>query len=166
MLIEYKSPNLETYRDNCVSVFLAGSIEMGAASPWHDEVIEYLKTSVYRNVDVFNPRRTDWDDSWKQTSKDKNFKEQVNWEIDHIDSSEFIFFNIENDTKSPITLLELGYVCKNKNKTIVVCCGDKFWRRGNVEVMCERNNIMLFDDFSKALGFLSYTINSSDLIIG
>ena len=39
-------------------------------------------------------------------------------------------------TRSPISLLELGLCARSKK--IVVCCPGGFWRRGNVEMVCER----------------------------
>ena len=42
------------------TVFLAGSIEMGAAWDWQKYVEKKLKKE---NITLFNPRRDDWDSS-------------------------------------------------------------------------------------------------------
>jgi hypothetical protein len=47
--------------------------------------------------------------------------------------------------------MELGLVA-NTNKRINVVCDDDFWRRGNIEVICERYNIPLYNSLS---GFLN-----------
>ena len=44
---------------------------------------------------------------------------------------------------SPISLLEL--VKDSKDKKLMVCCPLGFWRRGNVEVTCDRYGIPLVD---------------------
>jgi hypothetical protein len=51
------------------------------------------------------------------------------------------------DTKSPITLLELGLA--SRSGRLVVCCPAGFWRRGNVEVVCARHGVRVVDDLSK-----------------
>jgi hypothetical protein len=62
-----------------------------------------------------------------------------------------VFIYLDPNTKSPISLLELGLVAERD--TAVVCCPDGFWRKGNIEIVCERENIPLFDDFDYALAF-------------
>ncbi len=57
-MIEFKAP--ERLYD-VKSIFLAGSIEMGKATPWQDKLVSDLSDS---NVVIYNPRRTDWDENW------------------------------------------------------------------------------------------------------
>ena len=42
-----------------------------------------------------------------------------------------------------ITLLELGLFARSGK--LIVCCPDGFWRKGNVEVVCARYNVLLLD---------------------
>jgi hypothetical protein len=130
------------------SIFLAGSIEMGAAEEWQVKATKYFEKD---KVLVMNPRRDSWDSSWKQTIHNPKFKEQVTWELDMIDHASVVFIYLDPNTKSPISLLELGLVAERD--TAVVCCPDGFWRKGNIEIVCERENIPLFDDFDYALAF-------------
>jgi len=61
-----------------VRVFLAGSIEMGVAEHWQDEVAqELLKLELPhdKRLVIANPRRKDWDSSWKQDINDAKFFE-------------------------------------------------------------------------------------------
>lgn len=116
------------------SIFLAGSIEMGKAEDWQKAAIKLL--DVNDNV-IFNPRRPDWDSSW--TKDDPRFVEQVNWELNALDKAEFILMYLQPSTLSPITLLELGlYASSGK---IHIICEDPFWRKGNVDIVCKRNDI-------------------------
>lgn len=123
------------------SVFLAGSIEMGAAEDWQSTAIRELTevTSV-----IYNPRREDWDNSWKQDISDPQFNVQVNWELEMLDKSDFVIFYFDPKTKSPITLMELGYMVRKGN--VYVCCPEGFWRKGNVDIICERNGITMIND--------------------
>lgn len=114
-------------------VFLAGSIEMGAAENWQDRIAELLKdTDGY----ILNPRRDDWDSSWEQSIDNTQFFNQVSWELKAMELADRILMYFDPATKSPISLMELGMYCAS-NK-LVVCCPDGFWRKGNVDVVCER----------------------------
>ena len=142
-----------------VSVFLAGSIEMGSAPPWQDELIEKVNKSrnAASRASFFNPRRTDQDSSQKQSIEDTRFLEQVSWELDNLEKSDAVFFFFSGETKSPITLMELGYVLglqKYIKRKIIVCCESDFQKRGNTEVMCNRHRIHLYDKIEYAIGDL------------
>jgi len=114
-----------------VSIFLAGSIEMGAAINWQTYVIEKLKDL---DVTILNPRRDDWDNSWVQSIDNAQFREQVKWELEAMERADAIVIYFDKDTKSPITLLELGLFARSGN--LVVCCPEGFWRKGNVDIVC------------------------------
>ena len=60
--------------------------------------------------------------------------------------------NICGDSKSPITLLELGI--HSKENKLIVFCPDSFYRFDNVKVTCERYDVPLIstkkiEDFVK-----------------
>ncbi len=128
---------------------------MGKSDDWQKDFSEKLDEF---DIDIYNPRRTDWDSSWKQSIENKNFSDQVNWELDHIDKSDIVVFNFLGDSQSPITLMELGYVVQS-DKQIIVLCGEKFWRKGNIEIICDRNNIPLFTDEDKFIEYLKYILS-------
>lgn len=131
---EIKAPNkVENAR---MHLFLAGSIEMGAAEKWQEKVTAALKEY---NVTVLNPRRDDWDSSWVQSIDNAQFKEQVDWELSAMQLSDTIAMYFDPATKSPITLLELGLYARTGK--LVVCCPDGYWRKGNVDVVCNRYNV-------------------------
>jgi hypothetical protein len=136
------------------SLFLAGSIEMDTAEKWQDEVIkEFSNDKKYSQLRIFNPRRKEGDSSWEHDINSKNFYEQVTWELDALDESEVIAMYFDPNTKSPISLMELGLyaestMSKHRGKgKLVVCCPEGFWRKGNVDIVCQRYNIPVFSDW-------------------
>lgn len=133
------------------SIFLAGSIEMGAAENWQDKVIRILEENEF-TVTIFNPRRDSWDSSVEQRESNPEFNHQVNWEQNRLEESKIIFMYFDPNTKSPISLLELGQFASSGK--MIVCCPDGFWRKGNVEVICSRYNIPLYNDLDSAIGRL------------
>lgn len=64
------------------SVFLAGSIEMGSADNWQSAMASALAD---QDGAVLNPRRDEWDPSWRQSIQEPEFREQVEWELDGLD---------------------------------------------------------------------------------
>ena len=142
-----KAPDSITNETN--AVFLAGSIEMGKAVDWQQEIEDKLKDF---DVTLFNPRRDDWDSSWEQTIDNPDFKEQVEWEMNSMDKAKKIVFYMDEKTKSPITLLELGLHASSGK--CCVYCPDGFWRKGNVEVVCDRFNIPMVDDIDGLIKFI------------
>jgi len=138
------------YNSSLMSVFLAGSIEMGLAEDWQSKIETRFKD--YDEVVFFNPRRDDWDSSWEQDENNPQFNHQVNWELDRLEESDIIFMNFDPNTKSPITLMELG--AYGTVKEIIVCCPPGFYRRGNVKIFCSRNNILFFNNIEDAIGSL------------
>jgi hypothetical protein len=145
-----KCPSTEASA-NKISIFLAGSIEMDTAINWQRSVEEFI--SEYDiPVTIYNPRRDQWDNSWSQSMDDENFSEQVNWELDKIEASDYVLIHFVPGTRSPISLLELGHL-GDKKKAIVSCHSD-FWRSGNVHIFCKRNNIPCFESLDSAVSHL------------
>ena len=122
------------------SIFLAGSIEMGKAVDWQSAVTNALS---YLPITVLNPRRDDWDNSWEQDISNAQFKEQVDWEMDHLSKADVIALFLQPGTMSPISLMELGMHAADGK--MVVCCPPGYWRRGNVQVVCQRYGIPLVE---------------------
>ncbi len=133
-MIEVKAPESRGMTE-FPTIFLAGSIEMGNAEPWQKKIVEAMSD---KHVVFYNPRRDDWDSSWKQDIKNSQFREQVEWELEAQEDADVIIMYFDPNTKSPITLLELGLFAK---KPMVVCCPEGFWRKGNVDIVCKRYNI-------------------------
>lgn len=123
-------------------VFLAGSIEMGKADDWQTLLADRL-LAVDPTLVVANPRRKDWDSSWEQSIDNAQFNEQVTWELDHLEKAELVVFHFQPGTQSPITLLELGkHLARPDAATsTLVSCGQGFWRKGNVDIVCQRAGV-------------------------
>ena len=126
-MIEIQAP-IESEETDQLTVFLAGSIEMGVAEHWQDRIVR---------------DRDDWDSSWKQTIDDPQFNEQVTWELEHLERADLIVMYFDPSTKSPITLLELGLFAQEA--AMIVCCPDGFWRKGNVDIVCKHYGVAQVD---------------------
>lgn len=122
------------------SVFLAGSIELGIAEDWQAYVENKLAEI---DILIFNPRREDWDSSWTQHKGDAHFRQQVEWELNALEHADVIAMYFAPSTKSPVSLLELGLFAHTDK--LIVCCPDGFWRKGNVDIVCEKYSIMQVD---------------------
>ncbi len=109
---------------------------------------------------ILNPRRDNWDSSWKQSISNPKFCEQVNWELDAIENSDIIAMYFDPSTKSPITLMELGLIIGRDliYQNLLVCCPDGFYRKGNVEILCKRNNIQLYHDYDSFIDNLTLLV--------
>lgn len=119
-------------------LFLAGSIDMGGAPDWQEEVIKGVADL---DVAVLNPRREAWDSSWRQSIDEPMFREQVEWELDGLERADLVAVYFAPSGPAPITLLELGLFARSGK--LVVCCPDGYWRKGNVEIVCARFGIPL-----------------------
>ena len=129
------------------SFFLAGSIEQGKAENWQ---VSLAKTLDCMGFDVFNPRRKEWDSSWEQSYNNPQFYQQVNWELSNLEKADNIVFYFDPITISPITLFELGLaVATNYTTNIYVICPDGYFRKGNIEVICDKYNICLFNSIQQ-----------------
>ena len=129
-----------------LSIFLAGSIEMGIAEDWQSKIEKELDGL---DVTIYNPRRDSWDSSWVQSIHNEQFREQVEWELDHLDKSDVIVMYFDENTKSPISLLELGlYASSGK---MIVYCPEGFWRKGNVDIVAQRYDIRQVNSFNELL---------------
>jgi len=142
-------------------IFLAGSIEMGLATQWQNTFIRALndttsKRNVYDTYTFLNPRRSDWDSEWKQGIEEPQFYQQVTWELDALDKATHIVMFLEPGTKSPISLLELGlYAATGK---LLVVCPEGFWRKGNVDIVCNRYGVLQFPNLDSVVEYLAAEI--------
>ncbi len=152
-----KAPNEFYPSEYTRIIFLAGSIEQDTAEKWQEDLSNYIKEIDNKDSLILNPRRDEWDASIEQRSRNEDFSNQVNWELDGIESANHIIFYFDKNTKSPITLLELGMVSQMEDiSNIWVICPEGYWRKGNVEIMCERYDMELFHSMEEFKEFLKY----------
>jgi hypothetical protein len=144
MAIIYKAPEdtFDTKYEHMPRIFLAGSIDMGKAENWQQRLERELEDY---DVIICNPRRDDWDSTWVQSINNPQFNEQVTWELENIESADLIVFYFDPAGQAPITLMELGLVA-GLGLSAIVCCPDGYWRKGNVEMICDRWGITLYSN--------------------
>lgn len=161
-MITITAPNDETkllrdmdFHKEYPTIFIAGSIEEGKAERWQEKVISKLENLIPDNGFIFNPRRVGF-------NKDKDMEEQVLWEIYHLKIADYVFMYFDINTKSPISLFELGMLSQRGPKSVVVCCPDGFWKKENVDIVCKRYGISLFTDIDEAIACLINKVNNKD----
>lgn len=152
--MELKPPNpiIPTVNHFDAVVFLAGSIEQGAAEKWHTQVIEGVG-EIKRQVLYLNPRRDEWDAAWKQEKNDPNFRAQVDWEREGLGTCDIAFFYFQPGTLSPVSMLELGEFLALGTVPVVVC-PQGFWRKGNVDIICEDYGAKVFETLEEGIAAL------------
>lgn len=134
-----------------MTVFVGGSIEMGAAREWQAEVIER-----YRDVEdllLLNPRRTQWNPTWTQDPSNAELKQQIQWELNGIEKADTVLLYFQAGTMSPITLLELG-ICLGSGKLTIVVCEEGFHREANVHWTCDYFGVEVFKTLEAGLAVL------------
>ena len=149
------APNVPTSKTG-LSIFLAGSIEMGKAEDWQSRVINELDAFEGYFCTIFNPRRPDWDDSWEQSIDNPKFREQVEWELNHLKQADIIALYLAPGTVSPISLLEFGLYAKSGK--LILCCPKGFERKGNVDIVAQRYLIPVFETFEPFIGEIKRNI--------
>jgi hypothetical protein len=146
----FKPPMNISERDfKCPSVFLAGSIENNTAIDWQRDMSKYFELIGYN---IFNPRRDDYDTTLEQKITNSNFYQQANWELNALETADIILMYFDPNTKSPISLLELGLFATSGKLHVI--CEYPFWRKGNVDIVCNKYNIPMYenlDEFKKWL---------------
>jgi hypothetical protein len=136
---------------------------MGKAVDWQSELTRALE---HLPVTILNPRRDDWKEGWVQDISNKQFKEQVDWEMDHLNKADVIALYFQPGTLSPISLLELGMHAADSSiggtgKKLVVCCPDGFWRRGNVQIVCQRYGVPLVETREELIEQVKEKLNAA-----
>jgi hypothetical protein len=121
-------------------VFLGGTIDDGKSINWQSELIGELNScDTVHPIIVYNPRRSEWPSSDDHSEIDK----QIKWELSHLERADLIVMNILGNSKSPISLMEIGLFAR-ENKLLVFCPKD-FYRYDNVRVVCGSYGVPLFE---------------------
>lgn len=147
---------------NSKTVFLAGTIDNGNSEDWQQATFDYLQDTA---VTFMNPRREHWHPDTEQTISNPEFNHQVNWELNNIRDADIIFCFIGANSKSPITLMELGWLSGHNQYSTpiptIIVCEPKFWRKGNVEILASRTpNFFLYSDMNSGLTHLRKKLNN------
>ena len=122
---------------------------MGNSEDWQAKVSKELKNE---KVILLNPRRDDWNTAWKPVKEEPEFRKQVEWELNALEKADYIIMFFGKDSKSPISLLEMGLYAKSGK--LLVICPDGFWRKGNVDITAEKYGVKQFDSIENVLDYL------------
>jgi len=133
-----------------MAIFLAGSIDNGIAPDWQKKVLEALGE---HNIMLMNPRRKDW----SQNAGPEEVQKQVKWELEALEYADLILMYIAKGSKAPISLLELGLHAKEER--LVLAVDPAYYRRVNVEVVCGKYNIPLYETLEELIKHVKSNIN-------
>lgn len=152
----YQAPQMVEADHRLPRLFLGGSIENGKASDWQSALTKVIEVEwTGDDVVVLNPRRLNWDPTLELSMANEMFRVQVVWELSEIESADAVLMNIEPGTMSPISLMELGFLGGQNYIGVlnrcVVCCPEGFWRKGNVDVFCDRYHIPVVNTTTELL---------------
>lgn len=138
--------------DRYFKIFLAGTIDNGECEDWQYDLycklfmrIEPIVIStgeVYCNrkeydINLYSPRRN----NWNPESTIEDIENQIKWEQDKLDKADLIVMVLQDNSKSPISLLELGLY--GPSGKLICFCTKNFYRYNNVKLTCEKYNIPL-----------------------
>ena len=123
---------------NPFRIFLAGTIDNGDSTDWQQELINTINgVELRRPTSIYNPRREEWPSSDDHREIDR----QIEWELSHLEKADLIVMNILANSKSPISLMELGLFAREGR--LMVFCPKTFYRYDNVRNVCKRYEVPL-----------------------
>jgi len=126
---------MNTIYPDSKTVFLAGTIDNGNSFNWQENIIYRCKDL---DITFYNPRRKEWTNNPTQSQ----LEYQIKWEQEHLDNADIIVMCLLDESKSPISLLELGLYAQSGK--LIVFCNPAFYRYTNVELTCQKYNIPLY----------------------
>lgn len=120
-LVEHKPPHKKIYKLDYTRhrVYLAGSTK---GDNWQRRFVKEMSDL---DVDVFNPRSV--------------VDGQYGWEVDHLNIATVIALYFDPSDPSPSGLLTLGMYAKTDR--LIVCCPKTFYKKDDVDIICEREDI-------------------------
>ena len=124
-------------------VFLAGTIDMGRSSDWQAALVARFRDSIGGRWLFFNPRRREFHASPAE------MEYQVAWELAHLEAADLIVMNLLGDSRSPISLLEMGLYARSGK--LFVACSPDYYRYDNVRITCRRYGVPLYDSLTALL---------------
>ena len=157
----------------CASTLRASLSAANTTNNWRDHLFHHLRSALDRptavrdnnssSISVFNPERTDWDETWVDSPQDRRFAEQVAWELAAQRRCHMLVFYFEAEAKGTVSLLELGMALGRKEsssssgragKEIFVCCEPAYWKMGNVCLACDEAGVSVYSTYEGMVGAL------------
>ena len=124
-------------------VFLDGTIDMGRSADWQAALVARFRDSIGGRWLFFNPRRREFHASPAE------MEYQVAWELAHLEAADLIVMNLLGDSRSPISLLEMGLYARSGK--LFVACSPDYYRYDNVRITCRRYGVPLYDSLTALL---------------
>lgn len=134
--------------DRYFKIFLAGTIDNGESEDWQKGVYhslfwmiepliitygqDYVTPPGKYDVVMYSPRRSDW----KEDATVEDIENQIRWEQDKLEKADLIVMVLQDNSKSPISLLELGLY--GREGKLICFCTKNFYRYTNVKLTCEK----------------------------
>ena len=122
---------------------LPGTIDMGRSSDWQAALVARFRDSIGGRWLFFNPRRREFHASPAE------MEYQVAWELAHLEAADLIVMNLLGDSRSPISLLEMGLYARSGK--LFVACSPDYYRYDNVRITCRRYGVPLYDSLTALL---------------
>ena len=122
-----------------LNLFLGGTIDNGVSEDWQQQLVDALNVDTVHPIMIYNPRR----EQWNSNEGEEGLETQIKWELYHLERANLIVMNILPNSKSPISLMEIGLFARKHN--LMVFCTKDFYRYKNVEVVCQQYGIPLFN---------------------
>jgi len=123
-----------------LNLFLGGTIDDGNSVDWQTALIDELNScDTKKPIMIYNPRREKWDANADTNEVDK----QIEWELYHLERADLIVMNILGNSKSPISLMEIGLFARSGK--LIVFCNPSFYRYENVKIVCNSYGAQLYD---------------------
>jgi len=127
------------YTNDTISIFLAGTIDMGNSEDWQYQFVEWLKNVEFdeniwniKQIVVYNPRRIEG------FGPNEILDYQINWELDKITKVNYVIMNFLPNSKSPVTMIEFGLLVGSDIQKLHVICPEDFYRYDNIRVTYNR----------------------------
>ncbi|KAG8163011.1 hypothetical protein KVR01_007489 [Diaporthe batatas] len=127
------------------SVFLAGTTSKVDATDWRVTLSALL---VEHPITIYNPYRPDWDSTWREDINFAPYRQQVEWELEKQEQADTVVVYFHPATQAPISLLELGLCARQPGKAVVFC-PEGYWKRGNVQIVCQNFGIKMVDSIEE-----------------
>jgi ADP-ribose pyrophosphatase len=140
------APQLLAAKFETPAIFLAGSIDEGAAVEWQKQFIAAFDSEA---ATILNPRRDEWRATVVQSADVPEFREQVEWELAGLERADLIALHLAPESRAPVSLLELGLYARTGK--LIVSCPDGYWRKGNVAMVCQRYGVPLVGSLSELI---------------
>jgi hypothetical protein len=124
-------------------IFIAGGISN--CPDWQSYMIKLLQTGQV-NLDIFNPRRDEFD-----FSSEKESEFQIEWEYEHLNICTYIMYWFPKESICPIVLYELGRYIMDGSKHIFIGVEPGYPRAYDVykQIKLTRPDIVIVDTLEK-----------------